>query len=55
MNAQDVLQKYWGYSHFRLNQEEIIQQVLENNDTLALLPTSGGNSICYQVPAIIKD
>ena len=55
MNAQDVLQKYWGYSHFRLNQEEIIQQVLENNDTLALLPTSGGKSICYQVPAIIKD
>ena len=55
MNAQDVLQKYWGYSHFRLNQEEIIQQVLKNNDTLALLPTSGGKSICYQVPAIIKD
>ena len=55
MNAQDVLQKYWGYSHFRLKQEKIIQQVLENNDTLALLPTSGGKSICYQVPAIIKD
>jgi ATP-dependent DNA helicase RecQ len=55
MNAIDVLIKYWGYTQFRLNQEEIIKQVIEKNDTLALLPTSGGKSICYQVPGIMQE
>lgn len=47
-----VLHHYWGYSHFRAPQEEIIQSVLDGKDTMALLPTGGGKSICFQVPAL---
>ncbi|MDQ3073374.1 MAG: RecQ family ATP-dependent DNA helicase, partial [Bacteroidota bacterium] len=50
-----ILEKYWGYSHFRPLQEDIINSVLAGNDTLALMPTGGGKSICYQVPALMKD
>lgn len=50
-----ILQKYWGYSTFRPLQEDIINSVLSGNDTLALLPTGGGKSICYQVPALAKE
>ena len=50
-----ILKKYWNFPSFRVNQEEIINAVLEKKDTLALLPTGGGKSICYQVPALIKD
>lgn len=52
-NPKEVLKKFWGYSEFRKNQEEIIISVLEGKDTLAILPTGGGKSICFQVPAII--
>ena len=52
---KEILLKYWGYSSFRANQEEIINLVLNNKDTLALLPTSGGKSICYQVSSLIMD
>lgn len=55
MNIIDVLIKYWGHTKFRLKQEEVIQQIINNKDTLALLPTGGGKSICYQVPALIKE
>lgn len=55
MEIRDILKKYWGYSQFRPLQEEIIQSVLNGNDTLALLPTGGGKSICYQVPALARD
>jgi len=48
----NVLQKYWGYKDFRSKQLDIIQSVLTGNDTLALLPTGGGKSICFQVPAL---
>ncbi|MFN5371691.1 MAG: DEAD/DEAH box helicase, partial [Bacteroidia bacterium] len=48
----DILQRYWGHDQFRPLQEEIICSVLEGNDTLALLPTGGGKSICFQVPAL---
>ena len=51
-DIQDILQKYWGHSAFRPLQEEIIHSVLEGRDTLALLPTGGGKSICFQVPAL---
>ncbi len=51
----EILKKYWGYDTFRPLQEEIIRSVLVGNDTLALLPTGGGKSICFQVPAMCKD
>ena len=52
---QAVLQKYWGYDDFRPLQREIIEHVLSGRDTLGLLPTGGGKSLCYQVPALILD
>lgn len=54
-NAVEILKKYWGYDAFRPLQNEIINSILEGNDTLALMPTGGGKSICFQVPAIMKD
>ena len=50
-----ILQKYWGHTAFRPMQESIIQSVLEGKDTLALLPTGGGKSICFQVPALLRE
>jgi len=55
LTIQQVLLKYWGYAAFRPLQEEIIQSVLDGYDTLALMPTGGGKSICFQVPALTKD
>jgi ATP-dependent DNA helicase RecQ len=55
LNLQQILLKYWGYSSFRPLQEEIIQSVLAGKDTLALLPTGGGKSITFQVPALAKE
>ena len=55
MTIQQILLKHWGYSHFRPLQEEIINSILEGKDTLALMPTGGGKSICFQVPALLKD
>lgn len=53
--AREVLIKYWGYSSFRPMQEEIVDAVIAGNDTLALLPTGGGKSVCFQVPALVMD
>ncbi len=55
MTPQEVLQKYWGYEAFRPMQEEIIHQALDGKDVLAILPTGGGKSICFQVPALLRD
>lgn len=51
----NILKKYWGYDAFRFLQEEIIISVLQDKDTLAILPTGGGKSICFQVPAMAKE
>ncbi|QCR24809.1 RecQ family ATP-dependent DNA helicase [Pontibacter sp. SGAir0037] len=50
-----ILKNYWGYEQFRPLQEDIIRSVLSGKDTLALLPTGGGKSICFQVPALAKE
>ena len=50
-----ILQKYWKHDTFRVPQEEIINTVLAGNDTFALLPTSGGKSVCFQVPAMVLE
>ena len=56
MNEPDfILKKYWGYDDFRPLQKEIIEAVLDKKDVLALLPTGGGKSICFQVPAMMTD
>ena len=55
LHPLQILEKYWGHTGFRLNQKKIIEAILENEDCLALLPTGGGKSICYQVPALIKE
>jgi len=52
MTKQQILIKYWGYSTFRPLQEDIIDSVLAGKDTLALMPTGGGKSICFQVPSL---
>ncbi|BDD09106.1 ATP-dependent DNA helicase RecQ [Fulvitalea axinellae] len=51
----EILNKYWGFQTFRPMQDEIVDSVLAGHDTLALLPTGGGKSVCFQVPALCKE
>lgn len=51
----EILERYYGFTEFRPLQLEIIQSVLDGRDTLAILPTGGGKSICFQVPALVKE
>lgn len=55
LSPQQILQKYWGFSSFREKQKQIIDAVIEQKDVLALLPTGGGKSICFQIPAMAID
>lgn len=55
MTPQEVLKTYWGYDSFRPMQEEIVREALEGRDVLAILPTGGGKSVCFQVPALMKE
>ena len=51
----EILEKYFGYKSFRKGQEKVISDILEKEDVLAIMPTGGGKSICYQIPALILD
>ncbi|MBX2907627.1 MAG: RecQ family ATP-dependent DNA helicase [Taibaiella sp.] len=51
---EQILKQYWGYDEFRPMQRDIIQAVIDGRDTLALLPTGGGKSLCYQVPILMR-
>jgi len=55
LGAQEILLKYWKHDNFRPLQKDIIDSVLEGQDTFAVLPTGGGKSICFQVPAMMQD
>ena len=55
MTPKEILETYWGYDSFRPMQERIIEEALAGRDVLAILPTGGGKSVCFQVPALARD
>ena len=55
LNPLDILSEYWGYDSFRPKQEDIVTAALEGRDVLAILPTGGGKSVCFQVPALMRE
>jgi ATP-dependent DNA helicase RecQ len=52
-DPKGILREYWGHGEFRPMQEDIIRAILSGHDTLALLPTGGGKSVCFQVPGMV--
>ena len=55
VRMKDILKNVFGYDSFRNNQQQAIKSALEGRDCLVLMPTGGGKSLCYQVPALIKE
>jgi ATP-dependent DNA helicase RecQ len=55
MTPKEVLKTYWGYDSFRPMQEEIVREALDGRDVLAILPTGGGKSVCFQVPTLMQE
>ena len=55
MDKYEILKKYFGYDAFRDAQETLIDQILEGRDTLGIMPTGAGKSLCYQIPALMLD
>lgn len=55
VKPEEILKQYWGFEKFRFPQKEIIESVLSGQDTLGLMPTGGGKSICFQIPALVLD
>ncbi|HAH36904.1 MAG TPA: RecQ family ATP-dependent DNA helicase, partial [Algoriphagus sp.] len=53
--AQEILKQVFGWDDFRPVQKDVVFSVLDGKDTLALMPTGGGKSLCYQVPGLVKD
>lgn len=53
--SREILKKYYGYSEFRVAQEQIVESILKGKDTLAIMPTGAGKSICFQIPALLME
>lgn len=55
MTAQEILKKHWGYDEFRMVQQNIIDSINAEKNTMGIMPTGGGKSVCYQIPAVMKE